>query len=215
MKTSSLERLIRTHLQPALKGYQTHRTLLYKTPPSPLVRGFSFAGSRQRKGAFTVWAFVQPCYITSDTLWFNMGKRLGTISGGAEKWWEIQAPGQAAEVMQDVLSFIQNEGLPYIRERDSLQDIVRVYEPLARDPTVILMEAVSGALVLLGDDRQATRLIDDLIASCRKHLGESPFLAATLGRAGELKDTLLRNSGEARALLQDRISMTLTNLGLS
>jgi hypothetical protein len=214
MKGRELEKLIRTHLKPVLQSYQTHGELLYKAPPSPSLRGFYFAASRHQKSTFCVWTFVQPCYIPSDTLWFNMGKRLGTISGGAEKWWEIESPGMAGEVMQDILSFIKKEGLPYLEERDSLKDIVRVYKPLAKDPNGLLMEAVSGALVLLDRDKQATRLVDKLIASCHKYLDESPYLADTLARAEELKEMLLRNPVDAKIILQDRISKTLNNLGL-
>lgn len=214
MNTKSLESLIRNHLRPALKGFQTHRKLLYRVPPSPLVRGFYLTVSRHPPEAFAVWVFIQPCYIPSETLWFNMGKRLGTISGGAEKWWEIETPGHAGEIMRDVLSLIEKEGLPYLNERDSLQDVVRVYGPLAREPNATLMETVSGALVLLGDDKRATRLIDKLVATCDKHMSKSPFLADTQVRAKELNEALLRNPTEARQLLHDRISMTLTNLGL-
>jgi hypothetical protein len=215
MNTKSLERAIRSHLQPALTGFQTHRKLLYRIPPSPLVRGFHFAVSRHPPKAFAVWVFVQPCYIPSETLWFNLGKRLGTIPGGPERWWEIETPEKVPEVMKDVLVSIREEGLPYLNERHTLEDIIRVYQSQAEDPNVVAMEAVAGALALLGMHEEAGKLNGKLIESCHKHLSKSPFLAETLARASEFQHTMQENPKNAERLLHTRISITLGNLGLA
>jgi hypothetical protein len=213
MNERQLRLWIEKYLSPSLPDFHYQGGLLYREPPAPLIRGFFFERVAHEANAFFVTAFIQATYVPKATPVLNMGQRLGRISGRAEKWWRVGGE-DAAEVFSEVQSYLEREGLPYLAERNTLQDVVRVYGPEAKDPHTSLIETVAGAYALLGDTKRALALTDALIACARKYMDKSPWLQEVLQRAQELRVSLDADPRGAVRILEERSSTTLAHLGL-
>ena len=107
MKNKLLAPVLR-QLNVKLNGFACKGPMIVAPIGEGILRGFYFEDSGFDRGAYYVWAFVQPLYVPATTINFSLGKRLGYASGTR---WKIQQPS----VYEEIESLVMNDGIEFIR----------------------------------------------------------------------------------------------------
>lgn len=212
MKGKDFERLARKHLQSLLReGYVVKGKRLVETPTGLVLRGFAVDDSSFDASRFTLWAFAQPLYVPDSTLVLTIGRRLGALDGGQEKWWALTADNEAA-VFAEVAADMRAAARTFVarcRTPDGLADLIpEVVSP--KNPYGI--EALASSCILAGRLEEARIHLDTLrlVMSAPKYDWERDVLR----RAERLQSTLAADPDQARRLLQEWATGTAHALGV-
>lgn len=162
MTNRQVEKLILKHVFPKLPNYAVNGRLLFVEPLRYLLRGYYFEFSGLDRNKFNVEVFVQPLYIPCSHVVFTLGRRLGTIRGGQERWWHL-GEGNEEEIMLDVLAYIKDDGECFLNDLATPSDLVektRDYYDNAESPYP--EEIVAYSAVLVGDAENAADAFERL-----------------------------------------------------
>jgi len=218
MKTKYFQLLIHKYLAHLLPNYINMKRLLYVEPIGEVLQGFFFDDSSFDKWKFVVYAFVLPLYVPTDHVSFNFGGRLGTLSGGQERWWRInEDKANETEIMQDVISLINKEALPFFEKTATPADFSNMYIHKANPPHIIIMEAVSYSLILANEYRKAEKIAIKNIRYLQQAIQgkySHPHLYEKLARTELILKALQDNPQKAVSTLEIWRDETLVNLGL-
>ena len=191
--------------------------LLFIQPIEHVVRGICFNGSIDPR-SFYVEVFLQPLFVPSEHIRFNIGWRLRGKAGGPTGW-NANSPGLVTELRNE----LQREALPFLRRIQSpkdLADAASTIHPIqgpgeqkssehnSRDP--ITQQAIAFALARAGDAREACDALDRLV----RLVNGNNFWQHEVNRALALKSQLLRDPAAAQRQLDDWEAETVRNLGL-
>ena len=91
MKTKTIEAFARKHLLPGLPGFEASRTILYRQPLQPVLRGFAFEDSEFGTNVVYLWVFVLPLNVPAKHLTFTFGHRLENRKGLFERLQQVDA----------------------------------------------------------------------------------------------------------------------------
>ncbi len=209
MKVSQWKSLVNNYLLPHLPDFTFKGSLLYAEPVEWLLRGFSFEPSAWDRSSFYLWAFIQPLYVPSDHVYYLFGKRLG--SGLGLRFEEEKRQ----ESMTDLLTCIQQEGIPYLQQIQTPSDVAwkaKEVHPNPADPYVV--EAVAYSLILIGQYSQADKEMTHLLAYWEQE-AEHDWHYQQMGRVYRVRGALRRAPQEAVHLLEQWRDLTLKNLRLA
>ena len=162
MRTRAVEKYLREYVAPHLEGFEIHERLLYRTPPKPYISGLIFDEPSRSPTKLFIWVFVQPTFIPTEQFAFSFGNVIGKISGGGRKSWVIEK-GSEEDTFEEILGFINSEGLPYLDSQDTPRAFVEFYGYKAVPPHVIIMEAFAYSLLLLGRDGEAEAKLIEML----------------------------------------------------
>lgn len=216
MKAREYQKLSKIYLLPNLPGFEVLGGVLYLRPIKYFLLGLSFDNSSFSKNSFTVTAFAQPLFIPRNYIFYSFGSRLGTLSGGPEKWWEI-TDQNSEEVYAQVLNLIRKEAIPFFESVKTPRKFIRKYKSRSDPPHVHNMEAVAYAMILDGDNRKAARLMQQslvvLKVAMKKDLNR-PWLQETKARVQMINSALHKDPTGAVAQLNTWITETTSFLKL-
>lgn len=215
MKKKELEsigkRLFPDLLEIAVKG-----DLLFMRPIEHVLRGICFDGSIDPR-SFYVEVFVQPLFVPSQQISFNIGWRLRGKGGGPTSW-NADSPSLVTELR----SALQSEALPFLRRVESPMEFAvaagavhPVNGPMApqsidtsSDP--VRQQAVAYAWARAGDIQQADDALSRLIRLANQNL----FWKREAAQASMLKSVFLTDPAAAQRQLDAWEEETVKNLGL-
>jgi len=207
VKGKLIQQFATRHLVPHLEGFQAHGKLLYQVPVGNILRSFIFDSSGFSAQAFYPHVFVQPLYVPRDHMDLTLGARfLGA--------WEFD-PERDQQMAQKLLHEIFRTGLPLLRRQEGPEGIV---EELRRNPALgvncRLQEVLVYSLLLLGRNEEGLDELDKLLAMLEP-LSEARSWERTLhAEIGILREKLMRNPAELRAMLQGIAEQTRQKLRL-
>lgn len=213
MKTRKIEVFARKHLLPGLPGFEVNRTLVYRRPLLPILRGFAFEDSGFDANALYVWVFVLPLYIPAKHLTFTFGRRLENRKGLFDRSgrWVVDEPPDASEVAS-MLKAMQTRGIAYLDRLNTPQDIVD-HLTLATKllGNVFVEQAIAFSLARVGNLESAKTKLNSLKRSVKssdpwQHVGES---------AEQLARAIDAGPADAAALLEHWTAESLRNLRLT
>lgn len=165
MKKRQFERLCKT-LLPDLPGFVCRGWYMPWQEITYFVKGFCCDPSGFDRTEFTVWAFVVPLYVPTETLHLTFGFRLAD-ERGCGIWWNISDP----EVREKLLAKIREQGLPYLMPINTPRDFIIALERRGMydsyNPHV--REAIAYSYILDGDARAA----DDALETWPEKLNTS------------------------------------------
>ena len=167
-------------------------------PLGRILRGLYFENSSIAERCY-VWAFIQPLYVPSTVLSFNMGKRVG----GPSRTW---APDEVPALVEAV----RIEALPWIGPFQSPTAVVESSE-LSSSHNLHVREAIAYSLIASEELRSG---IDRLEALCDALTDTVPWQLEMLGRARELCRMAKADPTEAMARLLAWQSSTIEALDL-
>jgi hypothetical protein len=170
-----------------------------------LYRGFVFGSSGFSAETFNPDVFVQPLYVPHDYITMTLGRRLLGV-------WKFQADDQA--LPSRLLASMRKEGFPLLEEFGSP-------ERIAKDQGTLLSrnhyarQAAAYSLVLIGEDQQAIRRLDELLDMLRETgAGIQKWALKVHDEVASFRETLASNPAEARRLLAEWTEQTRQKLGL-
>lgn len=213
MRTREVEKYLRQYLVPHLDGFEVHERLLYKQPRKPFISGFFFDEPSYDSAILYIRVFVQPTFIPAEFFYFSFGNELGRLSGGGRKRWKIEA-GFEEDSFQEILQFIDQEGIPFLDSQDSPGKFIEFYKKKATHPHVIIMEAFVYSLLLEGFSDEAEDKLTAMLQSIDKLIEKSPYLVEQRNRANTILDLMQKSSDIAINQLETWSNETLENLGL-
>ncbi len=161
MKAKIVNHISRKYLLPNLPDFSVKGHLLYHQDIQYLLRGFCFESSAFNRESFTINVFVQPLYVPRNYLSFTIGNRVGLLNKGRDIWWDYEE-AQERKIMEEVLSLILSDGIPFLEKHKSLKELTHQYQKSdkgARENKHVI-EAVGYAYVLLDDYLNAKKLFD-------------------------------------------------------
>lgn len=207
MKANQWKPLFRSYLLPHLPHFKIRGSLLYAEPVEWLLRGFSFETSGWDSASFYLWFFVQPLYIPSDHIYFLFGKRIADSNLRIEQ-------GREEECMSVVLDFIQQQGISFIEQVHTPEDLAnkaRTIHPSPSDPNVC--ETIAYSLILSGRYDDADKELKRLLAYLEPQ-ATSSWDFQQMGRLYSIHQSLLRDPMVAVQKLQDWRDYTVLHLQL-
>lgn len=164
MRARKIETLARKRLLPSLAGFDVSRTVLYRQPVSPVLRGFAFEDSGFDGNVVYVWVFVLPLYVPSKHLTFTLGHRLENRKGLFQKSgrWVLDDPPDDAEI-NSMLKAMQTRGIPYLDRLDTPQDLVEHLTMATKlFGNVFVEQAIAFSLAKLGKLEAARSKLESL-----------------------------------------------------
>ncbi|MCW5877582.1 MAG: hypothetical protein KIS80_01785 [Anaerolineales bacterium] len=217
MQGRIFHRLAKKHLLPHLPGFTAKKGLIYVADFNYFLKGLAVDSSAFSKTTFTIWAFILPLFVPKEYISFTYGDRLGSLSGGGDKWWEYSSENEEA-IFKDILSHIQIEALPFFNEVVTPWDFWQKYkEKIKPNSGDYQREACAYALVLAGEYEMAATLLEESIAVLEIATKEDPtipWIGWILERVRKIDSLLAEDPQKAVAQLDEWTQETLKNLGL-
>lgn len=212
VKAAKARALIRRYLLPSLRNFSVKNKLLYVIPVHHILRGYYLEDSGFDPLSFNCWAFVQPLYVPSEHLVFNMGGRLGTLEGGQEQWWKLTDENEET-VMADVLRLILQSGEPRYAgitgPRTLATDLVaHPHEPGSH----YTREALAYSWVLAGEWSRATDGLQQLDAGLRRDTRKVEWVMKLNERARLIRAALKNDRDHAQSILRGWSEQTASAL---
>jgi hypothetical protein len=185
---------------------------LFTTPIDWVLQGFSCEPSGFSRSAFTVQAFSQPLYVPKDHLAFVAGGRLGTLGGAAERWWSY-GTDREQEIAEEVLSYIEREGLPFMAATRNPHDVALYLQRRKRKGLLPHGEDEGYSWFLAGDEDKAQGVLSEVARSV------APDAPEWMLQARQRIETVLemlerRDASAVSQLLQRWRDATISALGL-
>jgi hypothetical protein len=207
VKGRRVQQFATRHLLPHLDGFRADGKLLYQAPVANILRGFIFDSSGFSAEAFYPHVFVQPLYVPRDNLDLTLGERfLGA--------WKFD-PEHEQQVAQKLLYEIFRTGLPLLRRQAEPGGIV---EQLRRNPALRancrLQEVLAYSLLILGRNDEGLDELDKLLAMLEPLSEARSWERALHAEIGILREKLMRDPAELRAMLQGIAEQTRQKLRL-
>ncbi len=205
MKTRDFEK-IGKQLLPYLPGYVTKKNLVFKAPIGDLLCGLSFERCTDGK-YFHLSVFFLPCFVLTDIVYFNYGKRIGNALN-----WRADNPN----LLSDLKEAICNQALPFLKSVSTLTEVANhlkaEVELDRRRVNSHTLEALACTLIKTGDYPAALETLSELTQKLENEI--VPWMVAQRSRARFIKDNLLQNPEAALAQLEAWKTETICNLGL-
>ncbi len=164
MRVRKIETMARRRLLPNLPGFEVSRTILYRQPLSPILRGFAFEDSGFDGTVVYVWVFVLPLYVPSKHLTFTFGKRLENRKGLFDRSgrWVLADPPDDTEI-NSMVKAMQGKGIPYLDRLNTPQDLIEHLTMATKlFGNVFVEQAVAFSLARLGNLEAARSKLESL-----------------------------------------------------
>jgi hypothetical protein len=195
VKGRQVQRFATQYLLPHLEGFRANGKLLYRVPVGNVLRAFIFDSSGFSAEAFHPQVFVQPLYVPCDHLNLTLGRRFLGV-------WKFE-PELEQQLGQKLIHEIFQTGLPFLQRYAGPESIAK---ELRRNPALgvncRLQEVLAYSLLILGRNDEALHELDQLLAMLEP-LSEARSWERTLhAEIGILREKLMRNPAELRAMLQ-------------
>ena len=207
MKGRQVQRFAIQYLLPHLEGFRTHGKLLYQVPVGNVLRGFIFDSSGFSAEGFYPEVFVQALYVPCDHLNLTLGKRFLGV-------WKFE-PGLEQQLGQRLLHEIFRTGLPLLRRQSGPEGIVA---ELRGNPALgvnsRLQEVLAYSLLILGRNDEGLDELDKLLAMLEPLREARSWERSLHAEMGILREKLMRNPAELRAMLQEIAERTRQKLRL-
>jgi hypothetical protein len=195
VKGREFQKFASSFLIPQLPGFVTEGHLIFRVPVENVIRGFIFDSSAFSAEAFHPTAFVQPLYVPHDHITMTLGSRLR----GA---WEFSRE-RNQQLADRLLESMRKEGLPLLEELGSPQKIADSAEVLFSTKNHYVRQAAAYSLVLIAEDRKAVQRLDQLLLMLKEMgRGVQTWAQNVYAEVAGLRETVLRDPSEARALLE-------------
>lgn len=217
MKKKEFE-AIGKRLLPHLPGFAVKGPLLFLQPVGHTLRAICFNGSIDPR-SFYVQIFLEPLFVPSEHIGFNIGWRLRGGTGGSSSW-----NADAPNLIPELIAALGREALPFLSRVHSPRDVAEVASaihpvkgPIAQETVPytsgdpIKQQAIAYALARDGDVAEAGEALDRLVNLLHE---EVPWQHEIAERARVLKSQLLRDPAAARRQLDVWEAETAKNLGL-
>src|SRR5919106_867185 len=159
--------------------------LLAATPRGRILRGIYLEDSADPASIY-VWAFVQPLYVPSETLFFSLGKRLG----GGSMTWDVSDPDAIAVVARD-------QGVPFFEPVTAPEALVR-WSYLDGRSDAAALQARAYSLIASGQFGQGVESLRKLASTLS--VGP-PWMMELRQQAEGLADLAAKDPDGAQALL--------------
>ncbi len=202
--------MARKRLLPSLPGFGVSRTILFRQPLNPVLRGFAFEDSGFDGTVVYVWVFVLPLYVPSKHLTFTLGHRLENRKGLFERSgrWVLADPPDDTEI-NSMVKAMQTKGIPYLDRLDTPQDIVENLTMATKlFGNIFVEQAIAFSLAKLGK-LDAAR---DKLESLRRAVKPTDPWQHVASSAEQLVEAI--NQGRTEALLDQWTNESLHNLRL-
>jgi hypothetical protein len=213
MKKKEFE-AIGKRLLPYLPGFAVKGTLLFMRPIGHTLRAVFFDRSIDPR-KFYVRIFIQPLFVPSQHLYFNIGWRLG---GGSHTW-----SADASNLIAELGAGLKREALPFLSRIHSPQDVAEaagsihpIQGPAAQQTVSYVgrdeatQQAIAYALARGGDLQRGSEALDHLIELC----GDLAWQREMAARAQTLKSQLVSDPAAAQKQLDTWELDTAKTLGL-
>ncbi len=186
--------------------------MLFAHPFDYLVSGYCCDSSGFDASRFCVPVFVQALYVPFDGVIFTLGGRLGTLSGKAERWWELRGDNEQ-QVMEEIYDCIVKEGKPFLDRLATLSSFVENAGTITNH-TGVLQRRAYGA-ILLGDQKMAEKLLDRHEKEIQSYGPLRDWEVTELERTRLVRRTFQENPQVAVKLLNGWRDETVKNLRLT
>ncbi len=167
MKAAEVRRVARA-ICATVPSLTARGRLLFSEPINHVLRGVYLENS-SAPSKFYVWAFVQPLYVPSATVYFNFGKRLPS----ANSVWNV------ADSPEKIASAVINEGMPFIQTLTSPAALAD-WEFLRQQVDPHAREARAYSLIMSG---RITEGLSELSALARSLVSELSWMNEMRERA--------------------------------
>lgn len=200
MKGTDFERLARKYLRDVLGGeYVLKGKQLREKPVGLILRGFSVDDSSFDASRFTIWVFAQPLYIPNTNVVFSIGRRLGQLGGGQEKWWTLTPDDEPATFAEIAADMREAEHL-FVERCRTPGDLADFIPTIMTDGYFYAEEAMASSCILADRLDEARLHLDRLRSIMSKPTYD--WERAVLARAERLARTLAADPDEAKGLLR-------------
>lgn len=199
MKQREFER-IGNMLLPFLPGFRARGGLLLQAPLDHTVRGICFDESIDPRKFYTQ-ILLQPLYVPSEDLIFNLGWRLG----GASHRWEADAP----DLVERLGNRLRQEALPFFKSASTPHDVARAVEALGKDRDPYARQAIAYSYARSGDSKNATRALDALLSLLDE---KTPWQRTMADRARSVRSLIASDPSKLVAQMDDWARETARNL---
>jgi hypothetical protein len=180
------------------------RRMLIALPLNHILRGFYIEDSGLDKESFYVWTLVQPLYVPSNTIMFNLSKRLGKGTGTR---WNLNLPA----TQENLISYIRKDGIPYIKHVTTPDALVMFCDnfldkndPYVRQARAYSLVAANRTLEALGELNELSTSLDNKI----------PWMSEMKKRAEMLNYAIQAKSSDVSKLLLNWEKETISKLGI-
>jgi hypothetical protein len=213
MNAATWKRLATRYMPELLDTFKLKGRLLYRRTVGDLLQGVLAEGSSFSSQPFVVEVFTQPLYVPSTYLILTWGGRLGTFSGGPERWWHLTAEDEAY-IMDEVHSLLMTEGLPFLDRTNTPSRLVSYLDERnlpAR--TASAAEHKAYSLVLDGDVDGAVRAFAQLRTLAPPN-PQLPYRKEVLERASVVLSALKTDPSQASNMLRAWAQESADRLGV-
>ncbi len=204
-------------LLPDLPGFAVKGPLLFVRPIGHTLRGVYFARSIDPRG-FYVQIFLEPLFVPSQQVGFNIGWRLRRASGRSDSW-----GADDPHLVEELRMGLKREALPFLSRIHSPRDVAdaaSVVHPI-KGPVVqqvitytsgdpIVQQAIAFALARSGSLDAAKSALNRFIDLA----GARGFWSDEIDRARALKSRIINDPAAAQRQLDAWETETIHNLGL-
>ncbi len=207
MTARETEKLLKK-LLPRLPGFAVSRRFLFMCPVKHILRGFCFDRSIDPL-SFYLYVFIQPLYVPRDSVALSFGERLGQS-------WKYQADAEA-ELIENLLERISNEGLPMLRGIETPAQVAETVDQVVRTnpDDVHVLRARAYSFVLAGEHENAMNIFDRLQTKLNEPDDDRSWVRELLQETQTFRQLLVRSPAAAREKLHEWERYTLTNLRLN
>ena len=189
-------------LLPELPGFASKGQLLFVQPIGHTLRGVFFDRSIDPR-TFYAQVLLEPLFVPSDVIGFNVGWRLG---GGCHDW-----KADDPNLIADLGIALKQQALPFLLDIQSPRDVAHAAISLKKSQDPYVQQAIAYALARAGDVDQAVTALDQLSSLHATHI---QWQRTMVDRALALRSTLLLDPGEAQRQLEAWEAESMENLGL-
>ncbi|HLD61275.1 MAG TPA: hypothetical protein VJA27_04065 [Patescibacteria group bacterium] len=172
--------------------------LLVQIPRGRILRGVYFENSQTPDSCY-VWIFVQPLYVPSPHVVFNIGERLG----GGSKIWKVEEAGAVA-------SLVKKEGVAFFGSISSPETLAR-WQYLEERTDPYALQARAYSLVASGYAQEG---VDALHALTDSLTSDIPWVLEMKSRAEQLAQLAESNLESAQESLSQWEKETAIALGV-
>jgi hypothetical protein len=202
MKRSEFSRL-GTWIASSVPGLMSKKDLVFYSPINHTLRAISFDESINQR-EFYVQVFVQPLFVPSDVIFFNLGWRLG----GNARVWNTDAPQARDEIIEE----IRGSAVPFLEAAESIDGLIGTLRKLDKAGDPIVRQALGYAYALKGDADRCSRELAKLTAGLDTSI---PWVQRMSEQAKGLVELVRQDSVLAKAQLCRWEEETAKTLGLS